>query len=100
MKEASSQQLLPDVIRFPVYSGNKSKTNSIIALSSRQGLGIAETYPDAISGIRELADQFAGQEYLSARKAAQELVTLPVHGFISPRDRERIIDFLHDSGLS
>jgi len=89
---------LPDLLRFPLGMGDAKVVERIVAQSNRLGLGLARTYPDAISSIEELRQQFTDQDFPHARRAAQELLTLPVHGFVSPRDRARIIRLLSDSG--
>jgi len=81
----------PDLLRFPVHMPNSHAVDRILAASGHAGLGLARTYPDAIQGIPQLRDQLAGQDCPNARRAAQELITLPVHGFLTTDDRTRIL---------
>lgn len=81
----------PDLLRFPVRMHNSKAVDRILAASEQAGLGLARTYPDAIHGIPQLCDQLAGQDCPNARRAAQELITLPVHGFLTTNDRARIL---------
>ena len=98
VKKGSGKQLLPDLLRFPLHIGNSGIVELILGQSARLGLGLARTYPDTIHSILEIEAQFDGQDFPRARRAAQELLTLPVHGFITPRDRELIVNLLVDEG--
>jgi len=81
----------PDLLRFPVRMPDSHAIDRILAASGHAGLGLARTYPDAINGIPQLRDQLAGQDCPNARRAAQELITLPVHGFLTTEDRMHIL---------
>ena len=94
VKCLGNQTLIPDLIRFPLHLGSPDAVERLIEKSRLQGYGLARTYPDAIHGIQELKDQFAGQDFANARKATQEMVTFPVHGFLNEKDRERIAQLL------
>lgn len=94
MKCLGNQALIPDLIRFPFHLASHESTERLLDKSRTQGYGIARTYPDAIHGIQELKNQFAGQDFANARQAAQELLTLPVHGFLNNKDREHILQLL------
>lgn len=85
---------LPDLIRFPLLLPDPQAVGWLMDQSRVQGLGVAQTYPDALHGIRQLAANFIGQEFPQARQAAQHLVTLPVHGFLREQDRLRILGLL------
>jgi len=52
--------------------------------------GICEVFPDSIDGIGELNGDLCGQSYPEAKGLAKRLLTLPVHPFLSARDRNRI----------
>ena len=84
----------PDVLRFPVRVGDGKSSDLLMQRSARVGLGVARTYPDAIHRIPELTRHFAGQEFPSARRAANEILTLPVHGFVTEKDRKRLVRLL------
>ena len=94
VKCLENQTLIPDLIRFPLHLANRDAVERIMEKSRLQGYGLARTYPDAIHGIQELKDQFVGQDFANARQATQEMVTLPVHGFLKEKDRERIAELL------
>ena len=94
VKSIGEQSCLPDLIRFPIHLPSDEIVQSLLELSRTLGLGLARTYPDAIHGIPELSEQFGEQDFPKARKASQEILTLPVHGFLNDRDRERILQLL------
>ena len=54
------------------------------------GLGIMFTYPDSINGIQELKADFDGQDFPVAKKIAHQLITLPIHPFVSEKDKVQI----------
>lgn len=85
---------LPDLLRFPLRFEGEASSRRLAAAGRRQGLAL--TYPDAVSAIGPLRELFAGEDYPAARQAARGIVTLPVHGYVSPRDRDRILALLED----
>jgi perosamine synthetase len=85
------------MIRFPVRVREKSLRKEILAGSERAGLGIMGTYPDAITGIKALAGKIGGaEEFPRAVALAEELLTLPVHHFVTPADQQRIATLLEN----
>ena len=90
----AGQKAAPDLIRFPLQLDTEEKAVELVRKSERLGLGIARTYPNAVNGIAGLREKFAGQDFLAARQAARRLVTLPVHGFLTSKDREGILRML------
>jgi len=79
-----------NLIRFPIRVVNPSLTKAILRQSDKKGLGIMPTYPDSINGIPALKDTFADQQFPVARQYSQQLITLPVHKYVSKRDRTKI----------
>jgi dTDP-4-amino-4,6-dideoxygalactose transaminase len=82
---------LPDYIRYPVRFTDARQRADLLQESDRTGLGIMPTYPDSINGITELRESFHGQMFPTAKKIARELVTLPVHPFLSHKDKQEIV---------
>lgn len=95
---ATSYQLgmsaVPSLIRFPVRVDNNELMNTILTESSRLGLGIMPTYPDSIDGIQEIIEVFQGQRFPMAKKIAHQLITLPIHSFVSKKDEEQIASMI------
>jgi perosamine synthetase len=79
-----------DLIRFPVKVKDASLRKAILNQSNQEGLGIMPGYPDSIDGIPALQGSFAGQSFPVARQYSQQLVTLPVHPYVSKKDRTKI----------
>jgi len=77
-------------IRFPVRIDDNSLWKKILLKSKDNGLGIIFTYPDSINGIDELREMFNGQVYTAAEKLPRQLITFPVHPFISKKDIKNI----------
>ncbi len=79
------------LLRFPLLLDNTTAARRLLADGERQGLGIAPSYPDGVHRLPELSGQFTGQAFPAAEDVARRLVTLPVHGYLQPRDRARIL---------
>ena len=78
-------------IRYPVKIKNRCLWQHLLRISEACGLGIMHTYPDAINAIAEIKRNFKGQEYPAAHRLSRQLVTLPVHPFLSGRDKAKIL---------
>ena len=85
---------LTSLIRFPFITNTAKQRDIILQTSAKQGLGIMPTYPDSINGINELKNQFEGQNFPAAKEYANNLITLPVHQFISHNDKTKIADLI------
>lgn len=81
-------------IRYPVLFANRSVRDSILHESEKMGLGIAPTYPDAISNIPQIG--IHKEKCLNAEFLAQQLLlTLPCHPLVTNRDILKILKLLH-----
>jgi dTDP-4-amino-4,6-dideoxygalactose transaminase len=94
-RNAVRQKTVPDLIRFPFLLHTEEEADALMRESARLGLGLARTYPDAVSGIAALREEFSGQDFPCARLAARRLITLPVHGYLTGKDRERILRLMN-----
>jgi perosamine synthetase len=83
-----------DLIRFPIRVKHSSLRKAILNQSNQKGLGIMPGYPNAIDGIFALRGAFAGQAYPVARQYTQQLITLPIHPYITKDDRIGILDLI------
>ena len=82
------------LLRMPVLVQNSSLKNALLKDSEKRGFGIMDTYPNSIDKIEELESEFKNQNFPGAKKCVERLVTFPVHGFLSPKDRQKIIESL------
>ena len=73
-------------IRFPVLIHNAELWNTIVEESVRNGLGITHTYPSAVNYIVELRDKFNDQSYTIAEGLPHQILTIPVHPYVSKYD--------------
>jgi dTDP-4-amino-4,6-dideoxygalactose transaminase len=85
---------LPDIIRLPLRMDSITRRGSILRASEQSGLGIAGTYPDSVDSIPELKTHFTTFDFPVARKNAKELLTLPIHPYITSNDMDRIAELL------
>jgi len=77
-------------LRFPLKIYDKRVFESILLKSEKSGLGIMRAYPNSINHIQELKHFFEGKNYPEAYKISKQLLTLPVHDFISHSDHLKI----------
>jgi len=91
---AASSASPPPLLRYPVMVRSSALREELLAVSEKQGLGIMPSYPDSIDGIAELAIVNREESFPGAKACAQRLATFPVHGYVTPKDRARIIDCL------
>ena len=85
---------IPDILRFPVRITGHDMLENILKESDNKGHGIMFTYPDSINGIDELREVFKGQTYPVAEKLPQQLLTLPIHPYVSQKDINNISKLL------
>lgn len=86
-------------IRFPIRVQSQDLWHALRVKSEREGLGIMLTYPDAVNGIERLKSQLGSEKFPGAKKLAQEILTLPVHPFLSRRDKARVNAVLNESNI-
>ena len=87
-------QISTPFIRFPYIAKTEKQRDIILRSSDKQGLGIMPAYPDSINGITELKNQFKGQNFPTAKEYAIMIVTLPVHQFVTHKDRTKIANLI------
>ncbi len=86
----SNSSNLPNLIRYPIRFDNNALRERIVQQSHRLGLGIMYTYPDSIDHIKEITSHFKGKYFPVANKISKNLITLPIHPFVSQNDRSQI----------
>lgn len=85
-----SSKLPPSLLRFPIKIKNKKMLDTILYKSEKRGLGIMKAYPKSINNIKELKDYFKSNTYPNATMVSRQLLTLPVHHFLSFSDEIQI----------
>ena len=86
----SQQDQIPDLLRLPVRVVGEKNRSDILHSAAIDGTGISLAYPDALCDVAELSRRFNDQDFPSARKHARELLTLPLHCFVSDRDQKKV----------
>lgn len=77
-------------LRLPLVLESPALKQELCARADDLGLGISPMYPSAIPAIPELRGRVGGVDCPHAAWVADRLVTLPVHPFVTERDRERL----------
>jgi len=83
-----------NLIRLPVLARSKKERNDLCSRSERHGLGIMATSPAPINEIPEIAHEFSGQQFPNAKKLSDCLMTLPVHEYVTKKDRLKILHLI------
>ena len=74
--------------------------NKIHSVSQRRGLGVSVAYPAAIDDIPEIRRAVNGKRFPAARKAAETLLTIPTHQWLSDNDKRVIADLCRDAACA
>lgn len=80
--------------RLPIFIRDDHAKHALLVASSRQGLGISLTYPDAVDGIPFFREAHWQGSFPQARKIAREIVTLPMHPLLTDHNLERLSSVL------
>jgi dTDP-4-amino-4,6-dideoxygalactose transaminase len=86
-------------IRLPVICESRDARDWLVREGREQRLGISLMYPTAVNGISELRGTAGQGACPSAERVAERLLTVPVHPWIGPRDRERLARLLSMSPI-
>ena len=79
-------------LRVPLVANTASHKETVCAIARRRGLGIGVAYPSPIDDIPEVRAVCNDDRFPTARRIADNLLTLPTHHFVSERDRRAIAD--------
>jgi dTDP-4-amino-4,6-dideoxygalactose transaminase len=74
------------LLRFPIRVSDKGRRESLLRESDRRGLGVMPVYPTSIDAIPEARGMIKDTVFPVAARLAQELVTLPTHGYVGEED--------------
>jgi perosamine synthetase len=85
---------VPDLLRFPVRVADGELWKNLLKRSEKNGDGVMFTYPTSINGIDELQEVFQGQTFPAAEKLPHQLLTIPVHPYVSPEDKKKILNLI------
>jgi len=83
------------LIRLPVLVKDREVRDGVLTFAASNGLGIMQVYPAPVHKITELTDEFCGESFPCSDKLCEQSVTVPVHEYLTARDRERIQEVLH-----
>jgi dTDP-4-amino-4,6-dideoxygalactose transaminase len=84
-------------LRLPVLMQSREQKERLCIESREKGLGVSPMYPSAINEVAEIGLDFKGEAYPSAMEAAERLVTLPTHPFLSKQDKKKICELFESS---
>jgi dTDP-4-amino-4,6-dideoxygalactose transaminase len=88
------------LIRLPFLARSAEERDRVCLKSEAAGCGIMPTYPAPINEISQISEEFAGQYFPNAQQMAKCLMTIPVHEYVSERDRMRILQLMKTYILS
>lgn len=84
----------PSLLRLPLLAADRETRDRICFLSLQKGMGISRMYPTAVNRIEEIKKLFSGKTFPSADRVAETIFTLPVHQYLSTKDKEETADFV------
>jgi dTDP-4-amino-4,6-dideoxygalactose transaminase len=92
---------LPDhaYLRLPIVASSPDEKRACLARSQRLGLGLSAGYPAALDQIPEMRAWSSGVQCPEARRVASLLLTVPVHHWLRPRDRQAICECLRATAM-
>ncbi len=93
MPSVSVPEPAGNLIRYPLRVPESIRTR-IHGHPEARRLGVQPSYPDSIDRLSNVTAQPMAGTCGQARKAARELVTLPMHVYVGDSDRRRIIRLL------
>ena len=82
------------LLRYPFLVAEPDRRQAVLSESERLGLGVMTAYPDPLDRLPVLKPHTHSPHCPGALQVAQQLVTLPVHPYVTGRDRQRILDVL------
>lgn len=90
---------IPGWLRFPVLVGDASLRRRLHQASR---LGVAASYPIPLSALTPLKPSLVGPSapLAGAERLAQDLYTLPTHGFVSSDDIRKLVHLLAPAALA
>jgi perosamine synthetase len=95
---ANNAKSAPDLLRFPVKMKDAETCRNTIDESDRLGLGVNITYPLPLNELQELSGKVFGI-FPVAKECAGRILTLPVHPYVTGKDREKIERLLLKMGI-
>jgi perosamine synthetase len=83
-------------LRFPIVLSTSKARETLYERSQKRGLGLSAGYPTPVSDIPDIRLSFNAKQFPSARRVAQNLLTLPTHHWLSEKDKRAIADVCRD----
>lgn len=87
-------------LRLPFLTTAAAEKRRLFSASMKRGLGVSVAYPQALSELPQLRPLMNGHEYPNACRLASELVTLPIHQWVTDRDKQAIAELCANVGGS
>jgi len=82
------------LLRYPLLVADPDRRQAILSESERLGLGVMTAYPEPLDRLPVLKPHTHSPDCPGALQVARQLVTLPVHPYVTGRDRQRIRSLL------
>jgi perosamine synthetase len=83
-------------LRFPIVLSTSKARETLYARSQERGLGLSAGYPTPVSDIPDIRFSCNASQFPSARRVAENLLTLPTHHWLSEKDKSAIADLCRD----
>ena len=80
------QSQLFGLLRFPIRIRDSEKRSWLLQKSAQAGAGVMPVYPESINRVSGLKGEIPDGSFPVAESYARELVTLPTHDYVTPKD--------------
>ncbi|WP_300667738.1 DegT/DnrJ/EryC1/StrS family aminotransferase [Desulfoluna sp.] len=77
------------LLRYPLLVRQSDQRWALLKASEARGLGVMQAYPESLDRLDELAQKDHCACCLNAHAVAQQMITLPVHGYVSRMDCQK-----------
>lgn len=84
-------------LRLPLSACSVESKRRLHAESKARGLGLSAAYPTPISDIPQVRARINGQQYPSAQRVAERLLTIPTHQWVNENDKRAIAALWHEA---
>ncbi len=84
------------LIRYPIIFQSAAKREAAWNKLEKKGLGVSQSYPQALSSYAELQPHLISTHTPVAEEIASTILTLPVHRYVQMSDMEEIVQVLKE----
>jgi dTDP-4-amino-4,6-dideoxygalactose transaminase len=91
---------VPVYLRLPLLARDRAHRDQAIAAFRKTGVTASIMYPSTIERIDGITEhvRYDSNRFPGAESVVDQLLTLPTHGYVTPKDVERMAKTLRELG--